>query len=373
MEILSAENLQEYDAFMRSSPKGNFTQSPNWAKVKTAWTSTGVMVRDEKGTICGAMGILIRKLPVLPYAMAYSCRGPVCDVNNRAVVKQLIADAKELAKKHHAYVLKIDPDVEASNTDFADTLRELGFKQKPQGKNFEGIQPRFVFRKTIAGMSEEEVLASFHSKHRYNVRVAIKKGVEVKVESRDKLKDFYEIMLETGMRDNFVTRPLSYFQRMYDSLGDDLRLYMAYFEGKPIAGTLAIHYGDKVWYLYGASSNSYRNVMSTYLLQWEMMRWAIAEGCRIYDFRGVSGDMDESNPLYGLYRFKKGFEGDLVEFIGELDLLLSPLVYHAVDKGQKLYKKAIKVRYKLKNRKKAPEKTAAEKAPVNEQAEKEEA
>ena len=69
-------------------------------------------------------------------------------------------------------------------------------------------------------------MASFHSKTRYNIRVAIKKGVTVKIETRDKLKDFYEIMLETGMRDNFVTRPLSYFERMYDELGDDVRLYI---------------------------------------------------------------------------------------------------------------------------------------------------
>lgn len=370
MEILSAENLKEYDDFMRSSPKGNFAQSPNWAKVKTAWTPTGVMVRDDSGRICGAMSLLIRKLPVLPFSMAYACRGPVCDVHDEAVVTALVRDAKALAKQHHAYVLKIDPDVPASDTAFLALLKKLGFTCKPQGKNFEGIQPRFVFRKTIAGMSEEEVLASFHSKHRYNIRVALKKGVEVKIAPREELKTFYEIMLETGMRDNFVTRPLAYFERMYDALGEDIRLYMAYYEGKPIAGTLAIHYGDKVWYLYGASSNSYRNVMPNYLLQWEMMRWAIAEGCRIYDFRGVSGDMDESNPLYGLYRFKKGFEGDLVEFVGEFDLILNPLVYHAVDKGQKLYKRAIKAAYKLKNRSKAPDRTDASQAATVSQQEK---
>ena len=98
------------------------------------------------------------------------------------------------------------------------------------------------------------------------------------------------------------------------------RIYLAYYEGQPIAGSLAIHYGDKVWYLYGASSNEHRNVMPNYLVQWEMIRWAIETGCRIYDFRGVSGYLDESNPLYGIYRFKKGFSGELTEFIGEMNL-----------------------------------------------------
>ena len=140
---------------------------------------------------------------------------------------------------------------------------------------------------------------------------------------------------------------------MYDELGDDIRLYMAYYEDKPIAGTLAINYGDKVWYLYGASSNAYRNVMPNYLLQWEMIKWAIASGSRVYDFRGVSGDIDESNPLYGLYRFKKGFNGELTEFLGEYDLVLNKPVKTFYDIGEKAYKKAIKTVYKIKNRDKA--------------------
>ena len=96
-------------------------------------------------------------------------------------------------------------------------------------------------------------------------------------------------------------------------------------EGTPIAGTLAIHYGDKVWYLYGASSNEHRNLMPNYLLQWRMIQWAVETGCRIYDFRGVSGNVSEDNPLYGLFRFKQGFGGDFTEFVGEEDLVLSPV------------------------------------------------
>ena len=74
---------------------------------------------------------------------------------------------------------------------------------------------------------------------------------------------------------------------------------MAYSEGEAIAGTIAVHFGDKVWYLYGASSNSHRNLMPNYLLQWEMIRWAVETGCRLYDFRGISGDLSEENHLYG--------------------------------------------------------------------------
>jgi lipid II:glycine glycyltransferase (peptidoglycan interpeptide bridge formation enzyme) len=118
---------------------------------------------------------------------------------------------------------------------------------------------------------------------------------------------------------------------MYDSLGDKLRLYLAKIDGKIVAGTIAILYGDKVWYLYGASSNEARNYMPNYLLQWEMIKWAVENNCRTYDFRGVSGDIDETNPLYGLYRFKKGYGGDLTEFIGEIALDFKPFIAWCID------------------------------------------
>ena len=135
-----------------------------------------------------------------------------------------------------------------------------------------------------------------------------------------------------------IQRPIirweeSHMQTMMDALGDDARLYMAFLEDKPVAGTLAIHFGNKVWYLYGASSNTYRNVMPNYALQWEMIRWAVEKNCRLYDFRGVSGDVSEDNPLYGLYRFKKRFGGDFVEFVGEYELPIKPIIGKIVDKS----------------------------------------
>ena len=202
----------------------------------------------------------------------------------------------------------------------------------------------------MKGKTEEELLNSFESKWRYNIRLAMRKGVTVRICGPEMLEDFYRIMVETGMRDNFVTRPLSYFRRMMDSMGEHLRLYMAFYEDKPIAGTLAIHYGDKVWYLYGASSNSYRNVMPNYLLQWEMMRWALAEGCTLYDFRGVSGDLSPDNPLYGLYRFKKGFGGEFTEFCGEFELCLKPAVGRSIELLRKVYNKTMSAAYRFKNR-----------------------
>ena len=193
-------------------------------------------------------------------------------------------------------------------------------------------------------------MASFHQKWRYNIRLAVKKGVEVRLCGKEMVPDFARIMVETGVRDNFATRPPEYFAAMLDNLGDKCRLYMAFHEGQPIAGTLAIHYGDKVWYLYGASSNEHRNLMPNYLLQWNMIQWAVETGSRVYDFRGVSGDLSEDNPHYGLYRFKKGFGGDFTEFAGESELRLKPGAARMIERLRKVYNRTMSAIYRFKNR-----------------------
>ena len=351
-EYVNETNLDEYEAFVQGHPKGHFAQSFLWAKQKPAWDWKAIICRDEAGKIKGSIAFLIRKMPVVRKRMMYACRGPVCDLDDRATFGELMAAARTLAKEEKAYVIKIDPDVPSSNTEFAKLLTDFGFRTRDTGKNFEAIQPKYVFRLYLNGRSEEELMASFHQKWRYNIRLAVKKGVEVRLCGKEMVPDFARIMVATGVRDNFATRPPEYFAAMLDNLGDKCRLYMAFHEGQPIAGTLAIHYGDKVWYLYGASSNEHRNLMPNYLLQWNMIQWAVETGSRVYDFRGVSGDLSEDNPHYGLYRFKKGFGGEFTEFMGEYDYVLNRLSYFIAEKGALAYKGVAAKLYMLKNRKK---------------------
>ena len=217
-------------------------------------------------------------------------------------------------------------------------------------KNFKDeIQPRFVFRLDISGKTEDEIFSAFHQKTRYNVRLATKKGVVVKEGNREDLKAFHDIMVETGKRDDFVIRSLEYFQRMYDELvpGGHMKLLMAYHEDKPIAGIIPIIYGKNVWYLYGASSNSHRNLMPNYLLQWTMIKEAISRGANMYDFRGVSGVVDENHPQYGLYRFKKGFNAEFTEFIGEVYIAYKPLMYKLYKISEKAYRTLRKIKKKI--------------------------
>ena len=354
IEQVTPQTLAEFEAFVESHPKGHFAQSSLWAKQKPMWQWKALMSRDDDGAIRGALSVLVRKVPGTPYTLMYACRGPVCDVHETATLRELLDGARALAKSCRSYCLKIDPDVPSSDRAFFETMRAYGFRSKEGGKNFEAIQPRYVFRLALEGRTEEELLASFQQKTRYNIRLAQRKGVEVRIEGKTAVPEFARLMLETGVRDGFVTRQPEYFAAMLDNLGEHARLYMAYHEGVAIAGTLAIAYGDKVWYLYGASSNEHRNLMPNYLLQWNMIQWAVERGARIYDFRGVSGDLSEDNPLYGLYKFKKGFNGEFTEFVGELDLVLRPTVYFAVEHGTNFLREARRRAYLLKNRDKRP-------------------
>ena len=80
-----------------------------------------------------------------------------------------------------------------------------------------------------------------------------------------------------------------------------------------------------------------------------MIQWALEKNCRIYDFRGVTGDIDSANPLFGLYRFKKGFNGDLCQFIGEYDLVFNKPIYFAYNKAQKVFRNIRRKRFLKKN------------------------
>ena len=350
-EFITEKTLPEYEAFVQSHPKGNFAQSYLWGKQKPMWQWDAIAVRGEDGAIRGSLAVMTRKVPGIGRTLMYGCRGPVCDLDDRETFSQLLDGAKALAKKYKSYVIKIDPDVPSSNTAFSSMLQSFGFRAKEGGKNFEAIQPRYVFRLNVEGKTEEELLANFHQKWRYNIRLAERKGVTVRICGKEMVPAFSDLMLTTGVRDGFVTRKPEYFAAMLDNLGEHARLYMAFDPSDtPIAGTLAIHYGDKVWYLYGASSNEHRNLMPNYLLQWRMIQWAVKTNCRIYDFRGVSGDVSEDNPLYGLFRFKQGFGGDFTEFVGEMDLVLSPVIYWAVEHGTSVFKELRKQVYLIRNR-----------------------
>lgn len=349
MEILKKERWPEYEAFCSRSPQSCFTQSTMWPDVKVNWESEIVVSRDAAGKIVGGMLVLIQKIPLVGTSFLYAPRGPVCDLSDKKVLADLFSGADVLAKQYKAHLFKCDPDIPVSDAGFLETMKQMGFARRYGPTGFEGIQVRFNYRLYLNGRTEEQVLADLTQKTRYNIRVAMKHGVEIKIAGKESLDEFMRLMDVTGERDSFSIRPKAYFARMMDALGGHIRLYMGFYNGQAVCGTIATNYGGKCCYVYGASDNAFRNVMPNYLIQWEMIRWAIGTGCAVYDFMGISGDTgNENDHLYGLYRFKRGFNGQIDELPGEFDRVYRPLaaklVRHALRLNEALRKLGRKAR-----------------------------
>ncbi len=345
IETVKIPEAGEFDEFIKAHPRAHMMQTSMWGKVKKEWDWTGFICRDSSGNIKGEMGVLIRQIPMTPFKMMYAPRGPVCDLSDKETVTELIKAVADYGKKNKAYTFKIDTDTLATDTAYIDLLKSLGFIFKEHGAGFDTVQARCIFRLDVGGKTEEEVMAGFHSKTRYNTRLAERKGIRIEIKGKEACEDFHSLMLLTGERDNFAIRSTEYFERIMDAFGDDARIYFAYYEDELLAGALDVHVGDKIWYVYGASSNEHRNLMPTYLVQWSCIKWAIEEGCNWYDFRG--GYPDENNPLHGIYKFKKGFCNDYMEFMGEADLIMDKVGFRAVEAAQKLSKSTRKIRSKL--------------------------
>ncbi len=339
-EIVSINNAGALDEFVASHRNGHFLQTSLWGKVKNDWGWFGVICRSDSGEIKGTMAVLLRKISKLPYHLMYAPRGPVCDFDDKETFSALIGAAKQEGKKYNAYDLKIDKDVDDGNDEYRKMVTDLGFEIRPKSGGFAEYQCTRVIRIDLEGKTEDEVFASFDSGHRRKIRVALKNNVEIEICGSEKTELFYDIMKETTERDGFALRSAEYFGKILDVFGDKARLYLAYYTPEDgnrvaIAGALSVVWGDKLWYFYGASRNIHRNVMPNYLVQWEMIRWAVQCGCRIYDFRGVAS-FDEDD---GLYRFKSKFGSYSMEFMGEMDLIFKPAAAKIVSASQEIIKK----------------------------------
>lgn len=394
MELIRNLDSEIFRQWNETHPIGEILQSEEWGKFKSKgeWTYELLGLSDD-GKLVGACMLLKRKLPVISKYMYYASRGFLCDYTDQRVVKEFTNALVKHVKKHKGIFLKIDPCIEYrehdvdgnlleegfNNQQIIDYLINLGYKHKGISLNFDGIQPRFVYQLPLIG-TLDEIMSRFHHKTRYNIKLATKKGVEIIEGNRNDLVDFERIMRITGERDGFITRKLSYFEEMYDCLypAGKLKLYLAKYnvrealkineetlkheveskkpdqnritklqseneelkqlvtnheDGIIVSGTLMLINGKTAVYLYGASDNLYRNVMPNYLIQWKMIQDAYQMGCTLYDFRGISGDLSEDNHLYGLFRFKRGFTGRFVEFIGEFDYVIDPLLYVCFEWG----------------------------------------
>jgi len=332
-KVLEAEHKDIWNEFVSTFPTGSILQSWEWGEIKKgAWEPIRLVIYDDTEIVAG-ISILKRKLPIPGKSMFYAPRGPLVDFASRKAVDALMFAVSLQAQKHGAVALKVDPEVEEGGAAGKILLGRGFIKKKKQ------IQPRTTFYLDLT-TDENGLLMAFEEKTRYNIRLSEKKGVEVEIDnSNEGVETFYKIYQETAGRDGFMIHPLSYYKKIKDVMIDAglAHLFLAYHEGKPIAGVIVFCFGNKIWYMYGASASEGRNVMPNHAIHWEVIKWAKQKGFKIYDLWGIPSNPTEKHPLWGVYRFKKGFNGRLVKYIGVFDLPFDPLIYHAFDKGVALF------------------------------------
>lgn len=188
--------------------------------------------------------------------------------------------------------------------------------------------------------TEDEILAQMKPKTRYNIRLAGKKGVKVRIlDNPNDVNLFYDLLLATAVKDKgYAPHEKEYYKKMVEVLGKKgiVRLFIAEFEGKPLAGILVSFYGAVATYLHGGSSDEKRELMAPYLCQWEAIKYAKSRGCNLYDFWGVAETDDPNDPWAGITRFKKGFGGETVVFPGAFDIPLNRPLYYSLTGAAKI-------------------------------------
>ncbi|MEW5828521.1 MAG: peptidoglycan bridge formation glycyltransferase FemA/FemB family protein [Chloroflexota bacterium] len=313
-------SLPDWNQFLQSHPHAHVLQTGEWGELKSAFGWEPVRI------VCGDAGaqILFRRLP-LGFSVGYMPK-PVISNQYSVTSDQFWSEVDTVCRKKRAVFLKIEPD--AWETDLPITNYPL----PPSPHN---IQPPRTLLVDLRG-AEDDILARMKQKTRYNIRLAGKKGVTVR--AWDDLDGFHRMMQVTGGRDGFGVHSLEYYRRAYELFHPTgmAELLLAGFDGHPLAALMVFARGRRAWYVYGASTDEERNRMPTYLLQWEAMRWARAHGAEEYDLWGVP-DEDEAaleanfesrrDGLWGVYRFKRGFGGELKRAAQALDRVYHPLLY----------------------------------------------
>ncbi len=349
-----------WNSLLTSLPNPHFLQTYEWGQVKAAygWVPLYLFWTDEKfhlqtePSLLPQAGVkaaaLVLKKNIIGQGFAahlsvlYCPKGPVLDWADAPLQKRVLDDLQALARRQGAVFLKLDPDLplgtgipgsEGETTD----LNGSRLRGEISRRGWQFSSEQIQFQNTVIlslEASEEEMLARMKQKTRYNVRLAAKKGVELRVGSQSDWATLYQMYAETSLRDGFVIREEAYYRKVWqiflkkaDSQNPIALPLIAEVEGSPVAAIFLFLFAGRAYYVYGMSREAHREKMPTYLLQWEAMKWAKAQGCTHYDLWGAPDVFDETDGMWGVFRFKEGLGGVVLRTLGAWDYVPNPFWY----------------------------------------------
>ncbi len=314
----------------------NVFQSSEWEKLKLA---TGYAKSYRVDDIL----ILQRNLP-LGFSMLYSPMVSQAELdrimNTESGIKNFLAQIETVAKQNKTIFYRLELDVPVTNHDSKFMIHDSAFGF---AKSFEEMQPEHTLILDLT-KSEEEILAQMKPKGRYNIKIAQKISLAIKKSDKPgaTLDDFYQLYSATGKRHGITFRSKQYFDSLLEILGKSgyALLYTIYLDQNdqkiPLASAIILYSDRKAIYLFGASSDEYKNLMAPYRLHFEIIKEAKTKGCAEYDFFGIAPADSPDHPWAGVTRFKKQFGGAEQQIVGSYDLVFKPASYQLFKFAEKI-------------------------------------
>lgn len=336
---------EQWNTILRSLPYAHILQTWEWGEFKhqtTGWIPERFVYKKGE-TYVAAASALTRRIGI--FSVMYIPKGPALDFADVETLNFVLDHLEQLAKKRRVIWLKIDPDmpvatgipqnemVDSAHPDVPNpegTALQTKLEQRGWRFSHDQVQFRNTFIHDLS-QTEDEILARMNQGTRRKIRQAEKAGVVVREADLNgtDMQLLYDLYVTTGERQEFTTRPLDYYQTAWGMFAKAGLAYalLAEVEGKPVSGLILFHFGPKVWYFYGMSSNEHRDAQPNYALQWAALRWAKSQGYGLYDWWGAPHIFIEADPMWGVFRFKEGFGGQIVRHVGAWDNIPSPVLY----------------------------------------------
>jgi peptidoglycan pentaglycine glycine transferase (the first glycine) len=345
-----------WNALIARLPGSHLLQTWEWARVKSThgWRPMPVVWvpvsgdAEARAPLAAAM-ILRRSIGRTPVAsrasILYVPKGPLLDWGDAPLSQTVLEDLERLARRQRAIFVKLDPDVIVGSGRLMDeaTVDRPEAAKLISNLRFRGwrlSESQIQFKNTMVmdlTKGESQLLAAMKPKTRYNIRLASRKGVQVRLGSGEDLETMYRMYAETSQRDRFTIRNREYYIQLWETFlrnpaardQPSATMLLAEVQGQAVAGLIVFFFARTAYYIYGMSRALHRDMMPNHLLQWEAIRHAKERGCERYDLWGAPDVQDEADSMWGVYRFKDGLGARLVRTLGAWDYAPNQLWYEA--------------------------------------------